>query len=54
LRDLNLCDAGDAEVFEKARQDGIVIIRNCLEGNYYIDRKTSRDILVKRIKNSIQ
>ena len=26
----------------------------CLEGNYYTDRKTSGDILVKRIKNSIQ
>ena len=26
LRDLNLRDAEDAEIFEKARQDGIVII----------------------------
>jgi predicted nuclease of predicted toxin-antitoxin system len=54
LRDLNLRDAEDAEIFEKARQDGIVIISNCLEGNYYNDRKTSGDILVKRIKNSIE
>ena len=26
MRDLNLRDAEDAEIFEKARQDGIVII----------------------------
>jgi SMODS-associating 2TM, beta-strand rich effector domain len=45
--------------YRSAKHDGVAWLEldtdpNCLEGNYYTDRKKSGDILVKRIKNSIE